>query len=501
MVFYVWYRDRLFHREGKLAVLLGGSIFFTVAATLSKENGALLPLILLLLELLFFRLKNADEKFDKGITVSFTLLVVIPFAVVTTWYLFNIDMFAVGYAIRDFTLPERLMTEARAVCYYLQLIVLPSIDELALFHDNFAISRSLNDPPTTLAAVVALTSLLALAVYLARRAPLFSFGILMFFVSHLLESTSLPLELLHEHRNYLGSYGIILSITTLALTVLYRLNSRILIKVIPVLVLLTFSGMTHLRANEWKSNVSLALSEAARNPDSPRATYAAARIYANLVTAGETRLTQQALQRLEIAKQVNTNNISADVALLLFVSRIGLPIEDMWLDQLHYKIAHHPITPSSVAFLKNLVICNRYDCDIPAETLDQLFKAGRNNEFLLRTGKIKADYLTVYADFALNNLGDQELAERLFEEAISIDPAEPQYRINYIRLLVASHRPEEAREHIGALSRLNTFGQLSATIQELNDSLPRHGNAMPTVDQNNMHSRRSHAQPDLRYDY
>ena len=42
---------------------------------------------------------------------------------------------------------------------------------------------------------------------LRRKLPLFAFGILFFFASHVVESSVLGLELMFEHRNYTGTFG------------------------------------------------------------------------------------------------------------------------------------------------------------------------------------------------------------------------------------------------------------------------------------------------------
>ena len=44
----------------------------------------------------------------------------------------------------------------------------------------------------------------------SRRFPLAAFGIAWFLIGHSLESTFIPLELVHEHRNYLPLFGMLL---------------------------------------------------------------------------------------------------------------------------------------------------------------------------------------------------------------------------------------------------------------------------------------------------
>ena len=109
-----------------------------------------------------------------------------------------------GYEIRSFSLVERLLTEARVIWEYLYWIVFPRLESFGLFHDDIALSTSLIDPWTTLPARAWThrTGQSGLVVA-SRRFPLAAFGIAWFLIGHSLESTFIPLELVHEHRNYL----------------------------------------------------------------------------------------------------------------------------------------------------------------------------------------------------------------------------------------------------------------------------------------------------------
>ena len=109
-----------------------------------------------------------------------------------------------GYKFRDFTLPQRMLTELRVVIFYISLLLWPQPSRLNLDHD-FAISYSLVDPLTTLISFAIIIILIAAAILIARREPLLSFGILWFFGNLVIESSVIGLELVFEHRNYLPS--------------------------------------------------------------------------------------------------------------------------------------------------------------------------------------------------------------------------------------------------------------------------------------------------------
>ena len=131
-----------------------------------------------------------------------------------------------GYDLRSFTLFERLLTEGRVLWFYLGLIVFPQLEHLGLYHDDIAISTGLFTPWTTLPALVGLAWLAFLSWWTRTRAPLVSFGIAWFLIGHAMESTVLPLEIAHEHRNYLPLLGILLAAAWVLLRALENKGAR-----------------------------------------------------------------------------------------------------------------------------------------------------------------------------------------------------------------------------------------------------------------------------------
>jgi hypothetical protein len=115
-----------------------------------------------------------------------------------------------AYQFREFSLLERLLTEARILWMYLAQILWPNVHILGLYHDDIVISTGLRQPLSTLFSVGAWLLVLAgiVASALWRRGRLLAFGVSFFLIGHVLESTIFSLELYFEHRNYLPSLGI-----------------------------------------------------------------------------------------------------------------------------------------------------------------------------------------------------------------------------------------------------------------------------------------------------
>jgi hypothetical protein len=228
------------------------SAVFLVLSVLSKENGALTLLFILLVELLLLRnhpwlLKWRQLSVDSRRIwfIGIIVLSIAGFIGFTIWGLPN-------YGHRPFTLVERLLTEARVVVFYLSLILIPRINAFGLHHDDIPISTNLASPWTTVPSILLLVALLSSAYILQRRIPLYAFGIFWFFTGHLLESTTWPLELVHEHRNYLPVLGILISAAALLQRQDWAANYRLLTTSI-VAIALIFGITTIYRSYQWSS--------------------------------------------------------------------------------------------------------------------------------------------------------------------------------------------------------------------------------------------------------
>ncbi|MGZ3236435.1 MAG: hypothetical protein ACXU8A_03575, partial [Burkholderiaceae bacterium] len=210
LVMYVWGRMRLQEEKSGLWHILSSFFIFTPLAMLCKENGALLPMLLLIIEATLFKFQNNDPKIRRFIKGIFAFTIVLPALFMIGYIALHPHWLPSMYIGRDFTLSERLMTETRVIWFYIRLILLPSVSQMGLFHDDIVISTGLLQPVSTLFSIVGLLTLLLISFLLRKKAPLVTLGILFFFAGHILESTVIPLEITHEHRNYLAMYGLLL---------------------------------------------------------------------------------------------------------------------------------------------------------------------------------------------------------------------------------------------------------------------------------------------------
>jgi hypothetical protein len=176
---------------------------------------------------------------------------------------------------RPWTMSQRMLTEPRVLWDYLRLLWLPRPYTAGVFNDQFTASTSPFNPWTTIPATVGIVGLFALAIAFRRRAPAASTALVFFLVGHTVESTTVPLELYFEHRNYVPALLMFWPLARwlcgddacprgTAIPTSMRLP-------IGAGVILGLAWMTHSNAALWGNSQQQARLWASLNPESPRA--------------------------------------------------------------------------------------------------------------------------------------------------------------------------------------------------------------------------------------
>lgn len=243
----------------------------TLLATFSKENGALLPLLILVIE---FCLPKEGKPAWQWRAV-FLWLPSIAIVLLLARY---IDFSENPWPNRNFNQIERLLTEARIVSEYLLHLFVPRIEGNGLYQDGYVISKGLFEPVGTFLAIAFLSMLTILAFLVRKRAPLVTLGILFFFAAHLMESTVVGLELYFEHRNHLASLFLFLPLAYYGVVWSGRFK---MLPVVIVIILGLLASMTWLRASLWNDNDKLEMYWLQSAGDSPRAINSMAAFYIN----------------------------------------------------------------------------------------------------------------------------------------------------------------------------------------------------------------------------
>jgi tetratricopeptide (TPR) repeat protein len=311
---------------------------FLLLSVLSKENGALICLYVALIEFLAFRWEASGTVEHRRVVVFHVLFVLLPVLLGAVYMLTHLDRFA-GYTYRSFDMAERAMTQLHVMVFYLKLVLLPAISDMSLFHDGWQPVRRFD----LLTGILLLfwTAAALLVVVCRKRAPVLAFGVGVFLVSHLLESTILDLELVFEHRNYLGAAGLLLLPAYYAVTLPKSWKTGLLL---PVITVPLFLFMTHARVNEWTNEEMIYTLAVRDHPESIRAQTAYAGIAYSKGNLDE------ALQHVQLAADLEPRGYSPLVIKMLYLCGRGREAEILGIiEEAKARAAAFPATPSTIS--------------------------------------------------------------------------------------------------------------------------------------------------------
>ena len=453
-------RVRQLEGRGGWAPLVIGPVACTLLGSGVKESALLLPVYALALEGFVFDFATWARTRDRRLLVGFAALVVLPVLLAFGWLLPRVLQPA-AWSNRDFGLIERLLTEPRVLVDYLHWTILPNLSQLSLYHDDYVASRGLLSPPSTLAAMLLVASIAALALWLRSRRPLMALGLAWFLIAHALTATIVPLELVFEHRNYFASFGLMLAIADL-LRMLRFGSARSVGAWTACALLILYGASTAARAFEWRDPLQFAVTEAAKHPRSPRATYSLARTLVMLTRyepgspyAGPARAA------LENAMKAPGATVLPEAAAILFAARSSQPIDPRWWRTLEEKLRQRPIGSQETSALAALVDCAiRHACPPSFAEMRASFAAAEHN------GE-SAEVLNIAGNYALNVERNPAAALRLWKRAAELSPTTVEYQATMARMLIASGRPHEAEAYIQRIRGLGRLGQHDVLARQL----------------------------------
>lgn len=247
--------------------------FFWLMGLGTKENVAMLPLVILGYEVAFYRRSIFKDK-------KFFIIITIIFIVVSTSaFLFMrggiISYMESLYAPRVFTMWERLITQPIILSRYIFLLFCPIADFLVLESD-IAHSSSLISSPVTLFANLFIFLITILSLVFLKKFPLLSFAFYFFIINHLVESSIIGLELYFEHRNYLPSMFIYFAASYYFVKLLsfYHRYDKLFMQGLLVcamtFIIISEGNATFLRNDVWRDEISLHSDTIEKAPVNPR---------------------------------------------------------------------------------------------------------------------------------------------------------------------------------------------------------------------------------------
>ena len=266
LTFYVKARlaDSVRHTFKLVSWLIGAGLS-GLAALFSKENAAVLPLLLLVLDR--FLVRQGGLPWSNAVIKRAVITGLIASSLFVLGYIIfsavNAGFFE-QYSRRDFSPFERLLTQPQIILYYLKELFLPSLYTPGIYYDHWEPIRSILDSSPY---VIALLAIICVSVWLYLRGWYSGLALLFYFAAHIIESTALNLELVFEHRNYLPS--IFLGLVFVDIVRLLKAGRfyRGLALSFPVVMM---AVIAFARAGLWSDRVEHSLYLASANPGSVR---------------------------------------------------------------------------------------------------------------------------------------------------------------------------------------------------------------------------------------
>ena len=451
MVTYLYGRSMMPSSPAKAySVMTVGLVGFTVLGTLCKEIGALLPMLVLVLELTILSGSDSARKPIDGRWMG--LFLVLPSMLVVAYLaqsFLRADIFEMA-PVREFSLYERVLTQPRVLATYLQHWFVPKLYTSGVFQDHIVKSTGLIAPVTTLVTALLHLGVVTFAVVKRRQLPLLAFGILFFYAYHLLESTVLNLELYFEHRNYLPAAFLFLP---LIVFVDAKVKGRKAF-VAGVVVLAVLGSFTRYSATVWSDYDSMIEVSAYKVPNSARAQVLYAR---NLFEDGHYDASMRVIDRAAETIQHSTQLLQLSRALIR-CSLGRLTESDM--DELVNRLASLRYDGRHLELYEVLVGALAVEQCVATGTADmyRLFSIMLENYESLASGSVSLSQVHYLAGLAALNLRRPEDAMAHFVASVSAEP-KPSPTMRMAELMATAKYFAEALELSGIALRQIEEGQ------------------------------------------
>jgi protein O-mannosyl-transferase len=453
-------------RAGAAMLILAWAILWPLSF-LSKEIGALFPLFALAWELIVRR--SSRGNLDRFACVLTGLAGVCLVAVMAYAFSSRGQWLWSGYDLRPFSLTERLLTEARVLWFYVGLIVAPRLDALGLYHDDIAVSTNLISPWSTLPSLLGLIGLAWLAWRMRTRASLVAFGIAWFLIGHAMESTVLPLEIAHEHRNYIPIFGILIAAGWALICALESKGERKTIGVALLAAALAyFPFVTALRAHQFGDEVRRTQLEAQHHRTSARAQYEAGRALTGLSESDTPNSPTYffARRHYESAGELDPAFKFGLLGLIHLNCKAEIPAVQGEVHELGRRLrqAHFAPGDRNVLYsLKEMSITGSVCLDRPE--VDGLFAAALSNDGV--SPAVRAMLHSWHADYLWLHEHDVLAARGALGRSLVLNPSSPSNRLKWAQLGLISGEVGQAVELLLELRDENFSTSERNTLNEL----------------------------------
>lgn len=445
-------------------------VVMTLASAYTKESGALTIAYAWVIEIIVLSRSVRKNRLDRLILLFCRTA---PILVVGYFFYFlvaNPDWLYAQVPGRDFSRWQRFLTELRIIIQYLKQIIFPDTSWFALYHDDIPLSFGVTIPEETAWSGFFHLITICGSIALAKRMPLVAFGIIWFYVGHSLESSVFPLELAHEHRNYLPMFGILLAASALISEAGKYL--KINLRIPAVLLLGTMAGVTAVRADIMGDSVGFYLHQAHNHPMSSRSNYDAAMILIKEIRAERLDLEEAAPRiknLLDISQKTDPNALAPLLGKLTLATMRNQRSEET-LNEFATRLEIG--VPPAAIYIIVVGLMELVQPDNPAlgvDDMERLLKAALRNPAL--GGISRGSVLSNYGMLLSGMKQDFPSAREKLAEALKISPNALEVRLHYAGLLLEMGDFQEAGEQLRFVKRNDVFGYHKRAVHVLEEIL------------------------------
>jgi cytochrome c-type biogenesis protein CcmH/NrfG len=471
---YFYTKGRLEHiQSGNLKTGLhfyGLSLLAGIIGVLSKQNAAVFPVVLLLVE--YFFIRNSEGKINKNYLITGALALVVGLIAV---------LFTVG-------LPAETTSITRFQYFATQMMVIPRYFQMMLFPIGLSIDHGVKivDGFSNVWTVLGAMCLLAIVIYaflMLKKEPLVSFGIFWIFITLSVESSIFPItDPMFDHRMYLPLAGFGIVLWSMVDRYLFTKKPN-LIKPAIISVLLLFSVMTIARNSVWNSRVGIWKGVTEKYPDHFRGWVALGKMYLK----DEEKDVPKAIEAFEKARKIapeNEENLvdlgfaylsirqeeKAIACYQLLANSKNQEFRQQALKVLSaYKMSRGSIDDSA-SYLRKLLNENPDD----EATWKSLFAVYFDKKEYAKANEVAQEWLSkfpqqanasFYAGKASFFLNDKEAAARHLLNAMKIDAQHADAMMLYANVLVNTYEYDQAIALLEKAYKINNNATIPGNIE------------------------------------
>jgi hypothetical protein len=285
-------------------------------------------------------------------------------------------------------------------------------------------------------------------------------------IGHALESTVLPLEIAHEHRNYLPLFGLVLAaVQGVPMALGAQLRSSVPTALLAGIGLLVCVGMTALRAYHFGEPVRRTQMETQSHPASARAQYEAGAMLLGLPTPTE-QTTAAARNHLVAANAADAHFKSAALGLIQLNCQVSDHAGSAEVDNLAQRLTNTPFAPGDRNILYSIKeMMNAGTLCLTRAEVDSLFSAALSNT-TVSTG-VAALLHSWHADYLWLNQHDMAAARGALARSLNLNAGNLSNQLKWAQLLFIAGEGAAAGNVLLALNRENLSMEERKTLDEL----------------------------------